>query len=93
MGHPFHLQVKLNGWAFLLQDPRQLPALFAYLQVEPIKVPDWLSLSPCLLTEYPSEGIPPTEEKMVEIPMAEPRSELVEWFSLCPTELLFSSFG
>lgn len=58
--HPFHLQVKLNGWTFLLQDPRQLPALFAFLQGEPIKVPDWLSLLPCLLTEYPSEGIPPS---------------------------------
>lgn len=41
-GHPFHLIVSRRGDTFYLRDPEQLLALFAFLAVDPIPVPDWL---------------------------------------------------
>lgn len=44
-GYPFHVIIKKAERTFLLKSPRDLPDLFAFLEAEPIPVPDWLHIS------------------------------------------------
>lgn len=43
-GYPFSLIIRLNEKKFVLRTCDQLPALFSFLRMEPIVLPDWLMI-------------------------------------------------
>lgn len=45
-GFPLSVTFRKDQRSFLLRTPDSLPALFAFLSVEPVEVPDWLGLLP-----------------------------------------------
>lgn len=45
-GYPLAVSFRKTNASFMLRTPADLPALFAFLGVEPIQVPNWLTILP-----------------------------------------------
>ncbi|XP_018415491.1 PREDICTED: TATA box-binding protein-associated factor RNA polymerase I subunit B [Nanorana parkeri] len=79
-GHPFHLIVRRDDSTFQLHSPDQLPALFRFLNVDSVDVPNWL--------EFPDESsetapLPPRTPRRAR--RSQPVFEFSKWYETMRT--------
>lgn len=80
-GHPFDVITTKGSNQFILRSPSDLPQCFAFLEITPLDVTDWLSLSVPMFPTAASRPLPQRQRRARSRSHWRPRGRIQEVFN------------